>query len=781
MNSSLDVIGASSLHSTLDVSGAATMNSSLDVIGYSRYFDNILATKDVTVQGNIYVRGNLAKVDAETIVLSDPLIVLGNSNMNGTYPDLGFQFIKDSNSNNYGYFGWVGLSNEFQFYETAQVDGNDLITSNSTLGTVRADTFIGSLEGSSSNLDHYISIDFCGNVFGDISFNGSESQLIVPLELESVNSNVGTFGNSVSVPTITVDTYGRVTAVGENSISTSLNLLDSNGDTGIVDLLNGNLRIDGTSRKIVSNVLDNVFSLSLPDNLLLVDISMTGMLEVDGASTMKSTLEVVDSATMNSSLDVVGASSLHSSLSVGGATTLESSLYVGELVNFNKDLIIQGNLTVHGTETKINVEILTIEDNKIELNSDGIIEPFGIYANISDHGGTISLFYETVSSRWEFNRDLYVSGNLTVTDSTTIQGDLLVENASTMNSSLDVVGNTTLENLFVNGSINNIIEISGNTIQPIISESVNLGSDESGSSNDKRFNLGFFNKIKSRTAVIIGNLTMENSSITKVDNITSNNNLNILGTNGVTINGNLNVNHTTRFNNTLYVSGNTILDSILEVDSSITSREYLVKDNVTGNSIVLAAPELSSGSYTLTLPSNDGHNKQILQTNGSGTLSWVTPDNSQQMFGNIITYGVFTTSNTAEQHLSPFDVSYTTSLSNSSVFLQYKVPYEASIQADQRISFIIKKFINNEAETTVQTDGNLGPRNATGGMRNIYISNLFETNTGNVGDNIVYKLYSKLESNVTAVDPLTGYARKAGVRFDTSGNYGSYMFKEFAN
>jgi hypothetical protein len=153
------------------------------------------------------------------------------------------------------------------------------------------------------------------------------------------------------------------------------------------------------------------------------------------------------------------------------------------------------------------------------------------------------------------------------------------------------------------------------------------------------------------------------------------------------------------------------------------------------------------------------------------------------MFGNIITSGDYTTSNTAEKYLASFDISYTTTLANSSVFLQYKVPYEASIQADQRISFIIRKSVNQGTETTVQTDGNLGPRNATGGMRNIYISNLFETNTGNIGDNIVYKLYSQLESNVTALDPLTGYAsvKTTGVIFDTSGNYGSYMFKEFAN
>ena len=290
LESTLDAIGASSLHSTLEVGGSTTIKQTLTVEGSSTYLDNILAAKDVTVQGNIYVRGNLAQVDAETIVLSDPLIVLGNSNMSGAYQDLGFQFIKDSNADNYGYFGWVGLSNEFQFYETAEIDGNDLISGNSTLGTIRAENFIGnvvqassfvgSLQGSASSLDHYITIDFCGNVFGDISFNGSESQLIVPLELQSVAANIGSFGNSVSVPTITVDTYGRVTAVSENSISTTLSLLDTSGDTGIVDLLNGDLRINGTSRKVDSDILGNTFTLTLPDNLLVVDVSMSGMLKV---------------------------------------------------------------------------------------------------------------------------------------------------------------------------------------------------------------------------------------------------------------------------------------------------------------------------------------------------------------------------------------------------------------------------------------------------------------------------------------------------------------------
>jgi hypothetical protein len=43
------------------------------------------------------------------------------------------------------------------------------------------------------------------------------------------------------------------------------------------------------------------------------------------------------------------------------------------------------------------------------------------------------------------------------------------------------------------------------------------------------------------------------------------------------------------------------------------------------NSVSLRAPASLSANYTLTLPSDDGIDRQVLQTNGSGDLSWVTP------------------------------------------------------------------------------------------------------------------------------------------------------------
>ena len=209
------------------------------------------------------------------------------------------------------------------------------------------------------------------------------------------------------------------------------------------------------------------------------------------------------------------------------------------------------------------------------------------------------------------------------------------------------------------------------------------------------------------------------------------------------------------------------------------------RQNISSNNTInLVAPNLSSnGSYNLVFPNNSGSKNQLLQSGGDGTLNWVTPDSYYQIFGNVVTSGDYRTSNTDIIELSNFTITYTPSIIHSSVFIQYKVPYEASIQSDQRISFIIKKSINDGPEIDVQIDGKLGPKNATGGMRNIYISNILDINKNLIGNIIKYKLYYKLESEVTSFDPDTNYItiKQGGVYLDNVDNYGSYILKEFNN
>ena len=628
-----------------------------------------------------------------------------------------------------------------------------------TTSNVTSNLFIGNLDGQVGTLS------ISGNMSGNVLIQGdgtNATSMNLEIELDDVNIlSPGYFGSQTEIPTFSVDKYGRMTNVSTTTISTTLNLLDTTGDTGAVDLLNGDLRIDGTNNQIVSQVSGNTFTLSLDNDMNMVNLSLSGNLDVTKATTLNSTLVVGDAATLEESLDVVKASSLHSTLAVGGAstleesldvvkasslhstlavggattlenslvvgassilhstlavagattleesfdvikasslhstlavggaTTLESTLYVGELVRFNKDLVIQGNLTVSGTQTIIDTTVLAIEDNKIELNTDGDVQAFGIFANVPSHGGEISLYYETSSSRWEFNKDLYLYGNLTVSHSTTIQDSLDVLYASSLHSTLAVGGASTLKS----------------------------------------------------TLDVVGASSLHS---------------------------------------TLAVAGATTLEDTLEVVSNITTPNYIVKDNTSGNKITLVAPDLSStSSYTLTLPPNDGVPDQFLQTDGSGTLSWVTPDDTKTIKSNVINTADYTTTTSSSIPLHAFEISYTPTTENSTVMLQHKIPYESSIHANQRINFKIEKSVNGGPATQLAEDI-LGPNNATGGTRGIYISNIISTTTSSVGDTVTFTISAKLDAATTALDT-NGNTRKAGVRAGTNYGVGSVMLTEFKN
>ena len=327
--------------------------------------------------------------------------------------------------------------------------------------------------------------------------------------------------------------------------------------------------------------------------------------------------------TINNNLVVTGTTYLNNTLDVSGNTTIQNGILKvlnPNDKNFSQFQTSQGSIYIGASnntrfgDVSYNLIFSTggSDNNGLAIGTLSDTEPliFGVdnteVIRITDNGDQrVGIKTSNPSATLEVSGNVIINGNLSMSDQfindvsgiffsdgtyighgtsfdittserldisaaagVTVNGNLTVNDATTFNKTFHVIGNTTLENLFVNGSINNLIEISGNTIQPIISESVNLGYDESGSSNDKRFNLGFFNKIKTRTAIIVGNLIMDESSITNVDNISSVNNLTIQGSDGVTIRGNLTVDDATTFNNTLDVSGATTIRSNLSMDDN---------------------------------------------------------------------------------------------------------------------------------------------------------------------------------------------------------------------
>jgi len=67
-----------------------------------------------------------------------------------------------------------------------------------------------------------------------------------------------------------------------------------------------------------------------------------------------------------------------------------------------------------------------------------------------------------------------------------------------------------------------------------------------------------------------------------------------------------------------------------------TESLFLIDAN--GKTLQLKPGTLGS-SFSLTLPTADGTSNQVLQTNGSGTLSWATPSSNGVPSGTIIAFG----------------------------------------------------------------------------------------------------------------------------------------------
>jgi hypothetical protein len=91
------------------------------------------------------------------------------------------------------------------------------------LTSVAATTFTGALTGNASTattLATARSITASGDAAWTVSFNGS-ANVTAALTLATVNSNVGAFGSGTSVPTVTVNAKGLVTAVATTAIPTA--------------------------------------------------------------------------------------------------------------------------------------------------------------------------------------------------------------------------------------------------------------------------------------------------------------------------------------------------------------------------------------------------------------------------------------------------------------------------------------------------------------------------------------------------------------------------------
>ena len=147
------------------------------------------------------------------------------------------------------------------------------------------------------------------------------------ITLDTVNSNVGSFGTATAIPTFTVNAKGLITAASTVSLSTALPVTaDSGTQAAATELLTDTLNFDGTANQITTAIASSsttdTITIGMPDN-----VTIDGVLTVDGASTL------------------TGAASLSSTLAVAGATTLNGAVTLGNATG--DDIVMTGRLASH--------------------------------------------------------------------------------------------------------------------------------------------------------------------------------------------------------------------------------------------------------------------------------------------------------------------------------------------------------------------------------------------------------------------------------------------------
>jgi len=324
------------------------------------FFDGTVTTDDLAVTGasvltgNATVGGTLGVTGAAT--LSSTAAITGNTTVGGTLGVTGASTLASAAvTNNATVGGTLGVTGNSTIGGTlgvtGQITGN--VTGNVTGNT--AGTHTGAVTGNASTataLQTARSITIDGDVDASATNFDGTGNITLTTTLDTVNSNVGSFGSSTAIPVVTVNGKGLVTGVSTANITTALTVGADSGSNDSVALATDTLNFAGTANEIETAVSNNQIQIGLP-----------------------------------------------------------SAVTVGSL-NTSGNVIVGGNLTVSGTTTTVNTETINLADNQILLNSNETGTP-SQNGGIEIERGTSAnktLVWNETSDKWTVGSETFVAG-----------------------------------------------------------------------------------------------------------------------------------------------------------------------------------------------------------------------------------------------------------------------------------------------------------------------------------------------------------------------------------
>ena len=304
---------------------------------------------------------------------------------------------------------------------------------------------------------------------GDVTFNGDN---FVSYAETSIHNNLIVLDNTTGTTT----QFSVNEANGNTMIAGALDMTNFDVDaSGNLDL-DANLDMDGTldvTGDASVSTFDSSGETSLATGGGTVTVASTGVM-----TTVKGTLNVDEAVTLDGTLDVTGDASVstfdssgETSLATGGGTvtvastgvmtTVKGTLNVDEAVTLDGTLDVTGDASVSTFDSSGETSLAT-GGGTVTVASTGVMTTVKGTLNVDEAvtlDGTLDVTGDASVSTFDSSGETSLAtggGTVTVASSgvmTTVKGTLNVDEAVTLDGTLDVDGDTDLDDTDVDGTL----------------------------------------------------------------------------------------------------------------------------------------------------------------------------------------------------------------------------------------------------------------------------------------------------------------------------------------
>jgi len=408
--------------------------------------------KDFWIGGNLYV-ANVISQTSTIIQVNDPLVYLKGNNNPYNY-DIGV--FSDFTGGSYGLNQYTGAVRSYQTNEWVFFSNIDIAPAAGSVGLTNSNVIydpvkVGNLiaanttPSTSTNTGALIvrgGAGIAGNVYTDRVYttngvywagNGqaftsttiaNTTEIVanissgqnVGLNLTATGVVAGNYGSATSIPTIVVDSKGRITSVTSNVVSTTITLAGGSGSGSVAG--GGTLTIDGTSNQITTAVSGSTITIALAQNITAPgNVTVTGNLVVQGNTTTLNTetltIEDLNITVANGAINAAAADG--AGLTVGGANARFLYKSATDSWVLDRGVFASGNLVANSGTVSSSVTSGAL----VVTGGAGIAGNLNVGSGTSGYKATFASPGAGTSGVMFINASLNSSGNGLVISSTT--------------------------------------------------------------------------------------------------------------------------------------------------------------------------------------------------------------------------------------------------------------------------------------------------------------------------------------------------------------------------